>query len=110
MPVARPDWPRPPASSTGTRPTVTRDAGDNYAGVQVWQDRDDRPLHNPVKPVGPDIAVLRGNLAPRGAVIKQSAATPDLMVHSGRALVWTRCRPISQTPTIPRSTSRPTTC
>ena len=34
------------------------------------------------------IAVLRGNLAPRGAVIKPSAATPELMVHTGRAVVF----------------------
>jgi dihydroxy-acid dehydratase len=34
------------------------------------------------------IAVLRGNLAPRGAVIKPSAATPSLMVHRGRAVVF----------------------
>jgi len=32
--------------------------------------------------------VLRGNLAPRGAVIKPSAATPALMVHTGRAVVF----------------------
>jgi len=32
--------------------------------------------------------VLRGNLAPRGAVIKPSAATPELMVHKGRAVVF----------------------
>ncbi|MEY2803788.1 MAG: hypothetical protein RL657_1124 [Pseudomonadota bacterium] len=34
------------------------------------------------------IAVLRGNLAPRGAVIKPSAATPELMKHTGRAVVF----------------------
>ncbi|MBY6046307.1 IlvD/Edd family dehydratase [Vannielia litorea] len=34
------------------------------------------------------MAVLRGNLAPRGAIIKQSAANPDLMVHRGRAVVF----------------------
>ena len=34
------------------------------------------------------IAVLRGNLSPRGAVIKPSAATPALMVHTGRAVVF----------------------
>ena len=32
--------------------------------------------------------MLRGNLAPRGAVIKPSAATPELMVHKGRAVVF----------------------
>jgi dihydroxy-acid dehydratase len=34
------------------------------------------------------IAVLRGNLAPNGAVIKPSAATPSLLVHRGRAVVF----------------------
>src|SRR5690606_32073318 len=34
------------------------------------------------------IAVLRGNLAPNGAVLKPSAATPELMVHRGRAVVF----------------------
>jgi dihydroxy-acid dehydratase len=41
----------------------------------------------PLTPVGA-MAVLRGNLAPRGAVIKQSAASPELMRHSGRAVVF----------------------
>ena len=41
----------------------------------------------PIKPFG-SMAVLRGNLAPRGAIIKQSAATPALMTHSGRAVVF----------------------
>jgi dihydroxy-acid dehydratase len=34
------------------------------------------------------MAILRGNLAPRGAVIKQSAAAPELMQHTGRAVVF----------------------
>lgn len=62
--------------------------GENYAGA-VCHDREViRALDNPVKPAGNGIAVLRGNLAPRGAVIKQSAALPALMQHRGRALVW----------------------
>ena len=43
-----------------------------------------------MKPAGTGIAVLRGSLAPNGAVIKQSAASPELMVHRGRARVWDR--------------------
>ncbi|WP_426517420.1 IlvD/Edd family dehydratase [Diaminobutyricibacter sp. McL0618] len=62
--------------------------GANYSGAQCYNREVIRPLDNPVKPAGSGIAVLRGNLAPRGAVIKQSAATPELMVHRGRALVW----------------------
>jgi len=46
-----------------------------------------RPLNNPLTPHG-GIAVLRGNLAPSGAVIKPSAATSKLMQHRGRAIVF----------------------
>jgi dihydroxy-acid dehydratase len=46
-----------------------------------------RPLDNPLTEQG-GIAVLRGNLAPKGAVIKPSAATPALMQHRGRAVVF----------------------
>ena len=45
------------------------------------------PLSKPFKPQG-GIAVLRGNLAPDGAVLKPSAATPTLMKHKGRAIVF----------------------
>jgi dihydroxy-acid dehydratase len=45
------------------------------------------PLSAPFKEKA-GIAVLRGNLSPRGAVIKPSAATPALMVHTGRAVVF----------------------
>lgn len=46
-----------------------------------------RPIARPIYPQG-GIAVLRGNLAPRGAIIKQSAASPALMEHEGRAVVF----------------------
>src|ERR1700760_4902211 len=46
-----------------------------------------RPRDNPIKEVG-SMAILHGNLAPRGAVIKQSAATPKLLQHTGRAVVF----------------------
>lgn len=46
-----------------------------------------RPRDNPIYPQG-GIAVLRGNLAPGGAIIKQSAADPELMEHEGRAVVF----------------------
>jgi dihydroxy-acid dehydratase len=46
-----------------------------------------RPRAQPVYPEG-GIALLRGNLAPGGAIIKQSAATPALMEHEGRAVVF----------------------
>ncbi|OWT61893.1 IlvD/Edd family dehydratase [Candidimonas nitroreducens] len=46
-----------------------------------------RKLDNPVYAQG-GIAVLKGNLAPEGAIIKQSAAAPGLMAHEGRAVVF----------------------
>jgi len=46
-----------------------------------------RPLSDPIYPQG-GMAVLRGNLAPNGAIIKQSAASPALMEHEGRAVVF----------------------
>src|SRR5258708_10314256 len=46
-----------------------------------------RPRKNPIKPEGA-MAVLHGNLAPRGAVIKHSAASPKLLQHTGRAVVF----------------------
>ena len=46
-----------------------------------------RTTKNPIKETG-GMAVLRGNLAPRGAVIKHSAATPALLTHTGRAVVF----------------------
>jgi len=46
-----------------------------------------RPLGRPIYPQG-GFAVLWGNLAPGGALIKQSAASPELMEHEGRAVVF----------------------
>jgi dihydroxy-acid dehydratase len=46
-----------------------------------------RTRKNPIKPTG-GMAVLHGNLAPRGAVIKHAAATPALLTHTGRAVVF----------------------
>jgi L-arabonate dehydrase len=45
------------------------------------------PLATPFKEKA-GIAILKGNLSPRGAVIKPSAATPSLLVHTGRAVVF----------------------
>lgn len=46
-----------------------------------------RTMAAPLKPIG-TLAVLKGNLAPRGAIIKQSAASKTLMQHRGRAVVF----------------------
>jgi dihydroxy-acid dehydratase len=55
---------------------------DTTTAQDVIRKRDD-PIH-----AGGSMAVLRGNLAPRGAILKQSAASPRLLQHTGRALVF----------------------
>ncbi len=52
-----------------------------------WKQDVVRPFRNPIFKEG-GIAVLRGNLAPGGAIVKQSAATPKLLQHEGRAVVF----------------------
>lgn len=54
-----------------------------------------RPFDAPIYPVG-GLAVLRGNLAPGGAIIKQSAADPVLMEHEGRAVVFENAEDMAQ--------------
>ena len=67
--------------------TVTgRTVGEHIAGREVIDDDVIRPLSKPVSVSA--LAVLTGNLAPMGAVIKPSAATPRLLKHRGRALVF----------------------
>ncbi len=57
------------------------------ATAQGYDDQLIRTLDNPVTPDG-GLIVLRGNLAPHGAVLKPSVAPPDLMQHKGRAVVF----------------------
>ncbi len=64
-----------------------RTLGDNIAGADVYDDDVIRPLDNPIYAEGA-LAVLRGNLAPDGVVIKPSACAPHLLKHTGRALVF----------------------
>jgi L-arabonate dehydrase len=64
-----------------------RSMGENIADAQNYDPRVIKTLAEPFKDKA-GIAVLRGNLAPRGAVIKPSAATPALMTHTGRAVVF----------------------
>jgi dihydroxy-acid dehydratase len=91
----------------GGLPAVLRELGDvldrdalTVNGQTMWDNVKDaprydlegtkrviRPLADPFKTKA-GIAVLRGNLAPDGAVIKPSAATPALMQHRGRAVVF----------------------
>jgi dihydroxy-acid dehydratase len=56
-------------------------------GVRNWNEDVIRPVTDPLTAQG-GIAVLRGNLAPNGAVLKPSAASPHLMQHRGRAVVF----------------------
>ena len=68
--------------------TVTgQTVAENVASAQNYNPAVIKTLAAPFKEKA-GIAVLRGNLAPRGAVIKPSAATPELMVHTGRAVVF----------------------
>jgi L-arabonate dehydrase len=89
----------------GGLPTVLRELGENdllnkdaltVNGKTIWDNNKDAPCWNrdvihtfksPFKPHA-GIAVLRGNLCPDGAIIKPSAATPRLMQHRGRAVVF----------------------
>ncbi|WP_321969147.1 IlvD/Edd family dehydratase [Paraburkholderia tropica] len=60
---------------------------DNVREAPNYNDEVIRPLDNPLIADG-GICILRGNLAPRGAVLKPSAATPELLKHRGRAVVF----------------------
>jgi dihydroxy-acid dehydratase len=68
--------------------TVTgRPIGETFAGAPCWNDDVIRPLDRPVSSE-PAMAVLYGNLAPDGCVMKPSAAEPRLLDHAGPALVF----------------------
>jgi L-arabonate dehydrase len=69
-------------------PTASgRTVGENIAGAENFDPRVIKTMAEPFKPEA-GIAVLKGNLAPRGAVIKPSAASPHLLNHTGRAVVF----------------------
>jgi L-arabonate dehydrase len=90
---------------SGGLPSVLRELGEANVlrkeaitanGQPIWKNVADAPCWNrevvrrfaePFKPSA-GIAVLRGNLAPDGAVIKPSAASPQLLQHRGRAVVF----------------------
>ena len=69
--------------------TVTgKTLGDNLREAPAaWKQDVVRPRSNPISPTG-GMGVLHGNLAPDTAVIKQSAASPELLHHTGRAVVF----------------------
>jgi dihydroxy-acid dehydratase len=69
--------------------TVTgRSIGENVGSARCFNREVIRSVDDPLMPPGTGTAVLRGNLCPNGAVIKQSAASAHLMKHRGRALVF----------------------
>ncbi|HSN20728.1 MAG TPA: L-arabinonate dehydratase [Usitatibacter sp.] len=72
----------------GSAPTVNgRTLAENIAGAKVWNDDVIRARSNPLVPHD-GLAVLRGNLAPGGAVIKPPAMEARLQKHVGRAVVF----------------------
>jgi dihydroxy-acid dehydratase len=71
----------------GERSATGRTIGANIDGARVLDDEVIRPIERPVS-AGGALVVLRGNLAPEGAVMKASAADPRFFRHRGRALVF----------------------
>ena len=61
--------------------------GENIANVKSYSHEVIAPVTQPVQRSG-GLAVLRGNLAPDGAVIKPTAADPKLLKHTGKAVVF----------------------
>ena len=69
-------------------PTVTgKTLGENIRGCRVLDERVIRPVEAPYSATG-GIAVLRGNLAPDGRVVKRAAVAEDMLVHEGPARVF----------------------
>jgi dihydroxy-acid dehydratase len=72
----------PEALTVTGRPLV-----DHLGDAEIWDPEVIRTREEPLQPAA-GIAVLRGNLAPDGAIIKPAAASPHLMSHRGRAVVF----------------------
>src|SRR5690606_6274494 len=64
-----------------------RTLGENIDGARIYNGDVIRTRDNPLKASG-GLVVLRGNLAPSGAVIKAAAASPQLLKHTGKAVVF----------------------
>jgi dihydroxy-acid dehydratase len=77
----------PDRLALGERTANGRTLGENIAGAEVHHRDVIRAPDNPLVPNG-SLAVLRGNLAPDGAVIKPAAAEPRLLKHRGPAVVF----------------------
>ena len=85
---------------------------DNVRDVRCCNDDVIRPLGMPLAPEG-GLAMLTGNLCPGGAVIKVSAASPHLLTHRGRAVVFEDHADLHRRiddPSAARSTRRPCSC
>ena len=72
---------------TGVLTATGKTLGENIAGVKNLNPEIIRPIDNPYSQTGA-IAVLKGNLAPDGCVVKQSAVAPEMMRHDGPARVF----------------------
>ena len=69
------------------RTVLGGDIGVYADGAECWNEDVIRPMSNPLKPAA-GLRVLRGNLAPQGAIIKPSAATESLLEHEAEAYVF----------------------
>ena len=68
--------------------TVTgKTVGENIAGCENKNPEVIRPIDNPYSQTG-GLAVLKGNIAPDGSVVKRSAVVPEMLVHEGPARVF----------------------
>lgn len=76
-----------PRLEADARTVTGRTLAENYRDGHPVDAAVIRSLEDPVAP-GPALRILRGNLAPDGAVVKQSACSPDLLTHRGRAVVF----------------------
>lgn len=72
---------------TAQRTATGKTTGENIANAEVRGDDIIRPLENPVHQEG-GLAILSGNIAPLGCVVKQSAVLPEMMRHEGPARVF----------------------
>ena len=69
--------------------------GENIANAKIYNDDVIRTRDKPLSRTG-GLAVLRGNLAPNGAIIKPTAAEPHLLKHTGRAVVFSDYNDMAQ--------------
>ena len=73
--------------NTDCMTVTTKTVGENIEGCINLNHNVIRPIENPYSETG-GIAVLRGNLAPEGSVVKRSAVLPEMLVHEGPARVF----------------------